>query len=225
MNGLDYAPQRSAQTGGDMPVQLTSQEISQKYTRFARWYDLAVGLPDVLGVKKLRRRSVKGAFGHVLEIAVGTGKNLPFYSVNCRISAVDVTPAMLMIARKRAETLGAKISFAVMDGLGLGFPDGIFDTVVSSLTLCTFPDPLAALSEMNRVCRPHGRILLVEHGRSDRPWLARWQDRNADRHVRQLGCHWNREPLELVREAGLTPLAAHRCFLGVFHEIEIKPHH
>jgi len=110
-----------------------------------------------------------------------------------------------------------------MDGGYLGFPDRTFDTVVSSLTLCTFPHPIATLKEMGRVCRPDGKILLVEHGRSDHEWLGKWQDRRDDRHARQLGCHWNREPLELVCKAGLTPVTGRRSFLGIFHEIEAKP--
>jgi len=95
--------------------------------------------------------------------------------------------------------------------------------VVSSLTTCTFPNPVAALQEMGRVCRPEGKILLLEHGRSDRAWLGRWQDERADRHAKQLGCHWNREPLELVREAGLKIVNAQRLFFGIFYQINAEP--
>ena len=98
-----------------------------------------------------------------------------------------------------------------------------FDSVVSSLTTCTFPNPVAALQEMARVCRTDGRVLLLEHGRSDREWLGRWQDRRADRHAQQLGCHWNREPLKLVREAGLKVSKSQRLFFGVFHTIDAEP--
>ena len=94
-----------------------------------------------------------------------------------------------------------------------------FDTVVSSLTTCTFPNPVAALQDMARVCRTNGKILLLEHGRSNREWLGRLQDRRADRHAQQLGCHWNREPLKLVREAGLKVSNSQRLFFGVFHRI------
>jgi ubiquinone/menaquinone biosynthesis C-methylase UbiE len=91
------------------------------------------------------------------------------------------------------------------------------------LSTCTFPDPIQALREMSRVCRRDGRILLVEHGRSDRGWAARYQDRRAEAHARMIGCHWNREPLELVRQAGLQVTRADRRFLGVFHSIEARP--
>ena len=102
----------------------------------------------------------------------------------------------------------------------MAFPDQTFDTVVDTLGLCTFSDPVAALWEMARVCRPNGRLLLLEHGRSGHEWLGHWQDRRADRHEKRLGCRWNREPLDLVRQAGLKVLKAERTFLGIFHLLE-----
>ena len=111
----------------------------------------------------------------------------------------------------------------MMDAESLAFPSHTFDTVVSALTVCTFANPVAALREMARVCRADGRLLLLEHGRSDREWLGRWQDRRADRHAKTLGCRWNREPLELVRQAGLGVIAARRVFFGIFHVLEVKP--
>ena len=161
--------------------------------------------------------------GEVLEVAVGTGKNLRYYPENCRVTAVDVSGQMLNVARRRAAKLSMQVAFVFADAEALPFFDASFDTVVSSLTTCTFPNPVAALKEMARVCRPEGKILLLEHGRSDREWLGRWQDRRADRHVKQLGCHWNREPLELVRDAGLEVVGAYRVFFGIFHKIEAEP--
>jgi ubiquinone/menaquinone biosynthesis C-methylase UbiE len=203
-----------------MAVDFTSQEISQKYDRFARWYDCLEGIPDVLGVSRLRRRLLRRASGKVLEVAVGTGKNLQFYPRHCRITALDVSNEMLNVARKRATKLSTDVSFLLGDAETLPFSDNSFDTVVSSLSTCTFPDPLAALREMRRVCKSEGKILLLEHGRSDRERLARFQDRTADRVAKQLGCHWNRESLELVRKAGLKVVAAQRVFFGIFHQIE-----
>lgn len=198
-------------------------EIRRKYDRFARAYALAEPLQELLGVGRLRRTLLRRAAGRVLEIAAGTGANLRYYPGDCRILAVDLSPGMLDRARRKAVRLEREVPFLIMDGEDLAFPDRSFDTVVSSLSLCTFPDPLAALGEMRRVCRKEGRILLLEHGRSDREWLGRWQDRRADLHARALCCHWNREPLELVRRAGLTPIAARRTFFGILHHIEAAP--
>ena len=206
-----------------MALELTTKEIAGKYNHFARWYDLVEGVPDLLGVRKLRQRLLRQALGQVLEVAVGTGKNLVYYPQGCRIAAVDVSNAMLDVGRTRAAKLSVNVSFSLADAAALPFPDKTFDTVVSSLTTCTFPNPVAALQEMTRVCRTDGKILLLEHGRSDREWIGRLQDRRAERHAKQLGCHWNREPQELARQAGFKILEAHRCFFGIFHVIEAMP--
>jgi len=205
-----------------MAVKFTAREISEKYGRFARWYDWVEGVPDLLGVSRLRRRLLRRASGRVLEVAVGTGKNIPYYAPDCRVIAVDLSGEMLSVARKRAEKLSMDVSFLLADAEALPFPDYSFDTVVSSLSTCTFPNPKIALQEMARVCRADGKVLLLEHGRSNREWLARWQDRHADQFAKPLGCHWNRQPLELVRHAGLKVNKSRRVFLGVFHQIEAK---
>jgi ubiquinone/menaquinone biosynthesis C-methylase UbiE len=206
-----------------VPVQLTSREIARKYDRFARWYDLVEGVPDLLGLRKLRRRLLAKAPGRILEIAIGTGKNLSYYPESSHITAVDLSAQMLDAARRRANSLGLKVEFALADAEALPFSDKSFDTVVSSLTTCTFPNPVVALEEMARVCRTDGRILLLDHGRSDRKWLARWQDRRDEPHAKQFGCHWNREPLKLAQQAGLRVVTARRTFFGIFHEIEATP--
>lgn len=169
---------------------LTAQEIRAKYNEFAPEYDFLEGIPDLLlGVRRLRRELLQRASGKILEVAVGTGKNLRHYPIGCHITRVDLSNEMLRIARKRASRLNLEIPFAVMDAHALVFPTRSFDMVVSSLTLCTFLDLVAALREMGRVCRVEGRILLLEHGRSNRTWLARWQDRRTDRHAKTMGCH------------------------------------
>ncbi len=198
----------------------TTEEIKQKYDERASEYALFERVREILGVVKLKRRLLRRAFGDVLEVAVGTGANLPHYPRGCRITAVDASPVMLKMSEERAGKLGLDVAFRLADAEALGFPDASFDTVVSSLSLCTFPDPVAALGEMERVRRPDGRILLLQHGRSDVGWLGRLQDRSEEAHAEQLGCHWNREPLELLRRAGLRPTSARRAFLGIFHEIE-----
>lgn len=202
---------------------LTQREISQKYDRFALWYDWIERIPELLGVNKLRQEILQRASGSVLEVAIGTGKNLSHYRRASRIIGTDASKEMLAIAQRRASRLQLNVSFLLANAEALPFPDETFDTVVSSLSTCTFPDPVAALKEMARVCRPAGRVLLLEHGRSDRDWLARFQDRTAERHAKQLGCHWNRNSLELVRLAGLEIKEAQRVFFGIFNQIEATP--
>lgn len=205
-----------------MAVDLTSREISDKYDRFARCYDWLEGILNVLGLSRLRRMLLRHASGKVLEVAVGTGKNLTYYPRNCRIIALDLSSEMLNVAQKRAAKLSMHVPFLVADAEALPFPDNSFETVVSSLSTCTFPDPVAALKEMARVCRSDGKVLLLEHGRSSRESLGRWQDRHADSVAKRLGCHWNREPLELAKQAGLKVVRAQRTFFGIFHQIEVR---
>ncbi len=202
---------------------LSKEALQQKYDKAARWYDRAESMLDWFGVGRLRQELLQKVSGSVLEVAVGTGKNLPHYPGGCDVTAVDLSPEMLSLARKRADHLGLNVTFRVMDAEALDFPDHSFDTIVSSLSTCTFPDPVRALREMARVCRPGGKVLLLEHGRSSHPQLARFQDRHAEGFVKPLGCHWNREPLELVAHAGLTTVTSRRTFFGVLNTVEAKP--
>lgn len=190
------------------------ESLQRKWDRASGWYDLAVVPLEVLIFRRLRSRLLRFAAGRVLEVAAGTGVNMKHYPPGANVVVVDLSPAMLARARSR----GAP-KVAVMDAGRLAFEDGSFDTVVSTLGTCTFPDPVEALREMRRVCRPGGRILLLEHGRSTRPGVAAWQDRRAAKHATYLGCWWNREPLDNVRRAGLGTRYATRMFLGIVHVI------
>ena len=206
-----------------MAVEFASREISEKYDCFARRYDWVEGIPDLLGVRKLRRSLLECASGSVLEVAVGTGKNFSYYPPGCQITAIDISSKMLNVARTRAAKLSMDVSLSLADAEYLPFRDHCFDTIVSSLSACTFPSPASAFREMGRICRMEGKILLVEHGRSDRERLGRWQDRHADKFAKPVGCHWNREPLELVQQAGLKVVQTHRTFFGIFYQIEARP--
>jgi ubiquinone/menaquinone biosynthesis C-methylase UbiE len=167
---------------------------------------------------------MSGAAGRILDVACGTGQNLLLFPPGGEITAIDLSPKMLETAGRNAARRGIQAKFAEMDAEKLDFPDASFDSVVSALSTCTFPDPIRALREMRRVCRPGGRILLLEHGHSRVAWLARLQDRNADRHYQShMGCRWNQNPLELANAAGLHVRAARRAVLGIYHSIEATP--
>jgi len=184
-------------------VHFTSREISEKHDRFARWYDFVEGVPDLLGVRKLRRRLLRHASGKVLEVAVETGKNLSCYPPDCRIIAMDVSKGMLNVARQRAAKLSMDVSFLLADAEALPFSDKSLDTVVSSVTTCTFPNPVAALREMARVSRTDGRVLLLDYGRSDRQWLGRWQDRHAESPCARVGLPLEQGAVEACAGSGL----------------------
>jgi len=106
------------------------------------------------------------ARGEVLEVAVGTGRNFPFYPPGVRLTGVELSPAMLALARRRADELGREVELQVADAQALAFADQRIDTVVCTFSLCGIPDDRKAVREMKRVLRPGGRLLLVDHVRS-----------------------------------------------------------
>jgi ubiquinone/menaquinone biosynthesis C-methylase UbiE len=199
----------------------TNQDIRAKYEGYAARFDrVEAPLLWTLGVPRLRRRLLRRAAGRVLEVAAGTGFNFPHYPAGVRLTASDLSGAMLSVARRRAARLALAVELAETNAESLGFAEHSFDTVVSTLSLCTFPDPIRALRELMRVCRPGGKILLLEHGRSSIEFVARWQDRMAEPHAKRLGCQWNRNPLELVSAAGVGRIESRRHLFGVFYSIE-----
>jgi len=207
-----------------MPLnQLSKEEITENYNKKALWYDILEKIPELLGVNRIRKNLFRKASGDVLEVAVGTGNNLRHYPKDCQITLSDLSCAMLKIASQKALKQRLTVSIQEMDAESLEYSDDAFDTVVDSLSLCTFTQPVQALREMARVCKPNGQILLLEHGRSSKESLARWQDKKAGKHAKHFGCHWNRNILGLVGEANLVITSSKLYCFGVFHAIEIKP--
>ena len=140
----------------------------------------------------------------VLEVGVGTGRNMEFWPVNCKITAIDLTPGMLDIARQRAKSLNRQgDDLRLGDVQHLEFPSASFDTVVATFVFCSVPDPIQGLREIGRVVRPGGQILLLEHVRIDRPVIGTLMDILAPLLVRLNGANINRRTVENIRSAGL----------------------
>ena len=194
-----------------------------KYEEFSAKYDFFMALPEFFFLNHHRRDLIRSASGEILEIAAGTGRNFVFYDKVQKVTAIDASPSMLEISRKRILSRPDKFRLLVMDAENLDFPDGAFDTVVSSLALCSISDPIAALREMSRVCRLNGRILLIEHGRSSYEPIGKWQDRIADRFAQHFDCHMNRKPVELVEQAGLKIVKQKNLYWGIVNMIEARP--
>jgi ubiquinone/menaquinone biosynthesis C-methylase UbiE len=177
----------------------------------------------LLRVAKKRAKLFSRAKGNVLDVACGYGINFQYLTDASRISGVDFSPVMLEMAREQVKALKVPVELSQGDAEALDFPDDSFDTVVSAMSTCSFLHPVAALREMRRVCKPDGRIMLLEHGRSSWELLGRYQDRNLAEMLRTAGCRWNQQPQENVRQAGLEILSDKRSFFGVFHAIEASP--
>ncbi len=162
------------------------------------------------------------AEGEVLEIAVGTGRNLPHYRDGVRLTAVELSPAMLAIARARARDLGRDVDFRVGDAQALEFPSERFDSVVATLALCTIPDERAAVAEVRRMLRPGGRFLLLEHVCS--PMLP---IRLAERLLEPLmlrfkGDHLLREPVDHLHAEGFVVERLERSKLGIVERVAAR---
>lgn len=169
----------------------------------AALYDPVLWLGERAGMSARRRRLLETASGAVLEIGAGTGLNLPYYGAPDRLVLTEPEPRMAERLRRRLEALGREAEVYESGAEALPVPDAEFDTAVSTLVLCTVPDPHAALTELRRVLRPGGRLLFIEHVRAETPRLAAWQDRlRAPWALVAGGCQCNRRTLELIEAAG-----------------------
>lgn len=169
---------------------------------FAHFYDRALKAAEDNGLREMRRALLAEARGRVIEVGAGTGVNVDLYGAGIEdLTLVEPDPHMAAQLRKRLkageETDGdshAPKHLVEAPAESLPFADDTFDTAVATLVLCTIPDPVAAIAELARVLKPGGRLLFIEHVRSDDPGLARWQDR-LEKPWRFLGdgCHCNRD--------------------------------
>ena len=151
-----------------------------------------------------RRRAIASARGLVLEVGVGSGLNLALYGPAVEgVCAIDPAAELLLLASQRIEHARVPVSLVRASGERLPFADAVFDTVVTTWTLCSVADPGAALIEARRVLKPGGRLVFVEHGLSPEPRVARWQH-GLTPCWRRIGggCHLDRQMDDLIRAAG-----------------------
>lgn len=157
-------------------------------------------------VAEQREAVLRHVTGTVLELGFGTGLNLPFYPSGVdRLVAVDPSSASARLARERIEAAPFPVELRSVSGEHLDAPDASFDSVVSTFTLCTIPDPVAALEQVRRVLRPGGAFHFIEHGLADDSRVQRWQARlNPLNNALLGGCTLTRDIERLVRDAGFT---------------------
>ncbi len=147
-------------------------KTSVKYSRASRLYDLCELPIELFLFRNFRMKAIALAHGRTLEVGVGTGKNLPYYSPEIDLMAIDFSPGMLKVARKKQTQLQRKlISLQEMDVQKLSFKDNTFDTIISTFVFCTVPDPVAGLKELHRVLKPGGNAIFLEHMKSKRPLI------------------------------------------------------
>jgi ubiquinone/menaquinone biosynthesis C-methylase UbiE len=188
---------------------------SASYDREMRFFDRVL-------FKDSRAWVCSQAVGETLEVGVGTGLNLPFYTKKVQLTGIDLSPAMLAIARRRANDLNHPVELREADAHALPFPDGSFDTVVCTFSLCAIPDERRAVSEMKRVLRPGGLLLLADHVAGSL-WPVRAVQRLLEVVTVPLGGeHFLRRPYERVRAEGFDIERQQRFKLGIVERLAAR---
>lgn len=176
--------------------------------------DIACGVKPI---RKQREKVIPRAQGRVLEIGIGTGLNLPFYDKTRVRSIVGVDPALELhrLALRRSREAAIEIELIGLSAEKLPVPDASFETVVCTYTLCTIPDPIAALGEMRRVLAPGGKLLFSEHGRAPDARVLGWQVRLQPYWKKVAGgCMLARNIPALLEQAGFRPELQSRYLPG-----------
>lgn len=196
------------------------------YDDLARDWDRREALGErLLMGSTFRRALARQLRGDVLELGSGTGATLDLVDWDriTSYTATDLSDGMLAKARSRPSVAGQPVAFRQLEASSLPFPDASFDTVTISLTLCTVPDPERTLREMSRVCRPDGRLVLLEHVRAPNRAIAWLQRKLTPAQVRRMGCHFDRPTDTLVREMGFPVERDDRRLFSIFHLMVLRP--
>jgi len=207
-----------------VPPETPADRQKRVWDKSAPSYDKQIAFFEKIQFGGGREWVCERARGSVLEVAVGTGRNLPHYPADATVTAIELSPGMLAIARRRAADLGRDVAFHEGDAERLPFGDAAFDTVVCALSLCTIPSPAAAIAEMKRVLAPGGRLLLLDHIGSTWPpiYAAQWLIERLT--IRAAGEHFTRRQLPLVRAAGFQVVETERLKAGSVERIHaVRP--
>ncbi|PQJ36555.1 SAM-dependent methyltransferase [Salinibacter sp. 10B] len=186
------------------PDPAATAHTRHRYDLWASVYDWAEWPAEQLLFRKWREQLLAPVEGpEILELGVGTGKNVPYYPDDAQVTAIDLSPEMVARARRRTQQSPEKtITVREMDVQALDFAEGQFDEVVASMVFCSVPDPVLGLREAIRVTKPGGRLRLLEHMRATSPALGRLMDR-LDAPVHWMGgMHIARQTVENVRRVG-----------------------
>jgi len=179
-------------------------KTQKRYNRFARFYDSMEVLVEKRLFKRLREETINKLTGNILEIGVGTGKNLPHYNTKANVTGIDLSPKMLEKAKEKLKKLNKKFNLLQMDAQNLKFKDNSFDYVVGSFVLCSIPDPIKALKEIKRVSKPKGKIIFIEHVLSKHKLIALWEQIHNPITSRLFGFNVNRDTKKNILSSGIN---------------------
>src|SRR6266540_3187100 len=199
-----------------------TQRLRRYWDKHARTYDTQIAFWERRLFADGRQWVCSQATGEVLEVAIGTGRNLPHYPETVRLTGIEFSPAMLDIARRRADELGLKADLRLGDAQALDLPDASFDTVLCTLSLCAIPDDRQAVAEMRRVLRPGGRLLLLAHVAGAPRWVRAVQWLLERLTVPLQGEYLRRRPLRQVQAEGFEVERHERTKLGIVERLTAR---
>lgn len=184
-------------------MKIDSATIQKRYDRLAPYFDGLEAMMEGLFFRSWRKKlwdSVEGP--HILEVGVGTGKNFDYYPAGARITAIDFSPKMLEQARTKKHRKQVDVELELMDVQSLHYASNSFDTVIGSFVFCSVPAPMKGLKELHRVCKPGGRVLLLEHVISSSTVLAGVMNLLNPIVVSMVGANINRNTVKNVQACG-----------------------
>lgn len=191
--------------------------------KFDKQVDVYVRMRENDKFSKYRRKIFNETEGDVLEVGVGTGLNFPYYHRVNKLTAVDFSEPMLKEAEKEAGKYSFPVEFIHGDAETVEFKENSFDTIVSSLSFCSYKNPVELLNKFNKWCRGGGQILLLEHGLVKFKFLQVLQRAIDPLTMRMIGCHQNRDILALAAASKLEIIKVERHVLGAIYIIKAKP--
>ena len=200
---------------------MSNRELIRKWNRASRRYDWTTGA-EHRRLAPYKRRLFRRASGRVLLVGAGTGRDFELLPPDCEVTAIDISPAMVELARPRVEKSPSPLCLSVMDVERLELPDESIDTVLAVCVFCSVVRPGAGLLEVRRVLRPGGRLLMLEHVRSRVGPIAVMQDLMTVI-TRRYGPDMNRDTVQTVARCGFRVLREENLYLDIIKSIDAAP--
>ncbi|MDF2891049.1 MAG: methyltransferase type 11 [Clostridia bacterium] len=198
-----------------------TEMIKRRYNRASFFYDFMEAPMEAMSLKSWRIEVMKDLKGKVLEVGVGTGKNIEYYPDGLDITAIDFSEKMLEKAKMKADAVKKQVDLKLMDAQQMDFSDNTFDTVFTTCVFCSVPDPIKGLMEIRRVCKSGGRIIMIEHVRSEKQVLGLIMDVLNPLVVNFYGANINRRTLENISKAGYDKVEVTNLYKDIVKKIVI----
>lgn len=196
-----------------------TETIKKRYNRISGVFDLM----EHIMKEEWRKELIQQADGSVLEVGVGTGTNLKYYSKEVQVTGIDFSPNMLKRAREKANRLPVDIQLFEMDIQNLEFPDNTFDTVISTCVFCSVPDPVQGLKEIRRVTKPNGKIIMLEHMRSENQIIGKFMDILNPIGLYFIGANINRRTIDNIHSSNMKIVKQEFFLSSILRKLVLSP--